>query len=328
MFKKTTTTINTATTLSTHKQRASIGLTLLLLFGVVSGATFAARLLTQDAASAPSVQAGARVLPATSAYPRLPATMEKELNDAFEPQLAWSSSGIAAGDPFVDRSGYGGTFNPTSVPPLLNGGATTTVATRTAVSGSLRPLPGSLSGIPPQQPSSQQDQAVIEAAARSQSELATKSRLDTRISDARRGRALAPLASVFSYADVFPLGVVGNGARRDALLYAFSSRQSFPASVGTKFFDAELIRISDEGVTFRDLSGHTHAVGWTRIKNKAGAPPSAANPASKQSFSTSTATPQLEPSAVKTAPSVSTNYDGLQDAVRDRYPTAQGRRRP
>lgn len=231
---------------------------------------------TVDAASKPVT---------APAFPKLAPTLETELRDAFEPKLAPS---VSSGDPFVDHSN----ISATGTPPSVN-----------VKGGTLLPPDGSLASRP---------LTVATPVPTPDIAAQTRARLAARDADRRQGRTVRPLAFYLSYKDVLPLGIVGNSDRRDVLFFSLSTTQTFAAQPGTRFFDAQLVSVSDDGVVFRDEGSVMHSIAWSR---RPSSQPSASQPRSPASGSPSTS---ASPPSAGVAPTDA--IGNLQNAVRDRYP--------
>jgi type II secretory pathway component GspD/PulD (secretin) len=256
----------------------------LTLFGQVVFAGGAVRPALSAAPSSP-----AQLSPG-EAYPRMPPDTDERLSAAFEPQVAWNDKGIQ--DPFYDRANMAGGPGSAAAPTLAAAARVRTMPTSTSLARSAAPLP-----VVPAIP------AIPDFSAR----------LSARNEAIRRGDQVPPQSALYSYTELRPVGVVGmgrlsEGKQRDAYIYAEPSKQFFSASVGTRFYDAELVGIGEGGVKFRTSNGTVRVVAWTRANQRQG--------------TSAAATAVPPPSSLQVAQSAraaAAQGDDLQNAVRARY---------
>lgn len=254
------------------RQFARKSLSLVGAFFIVAILGFAISWMSTDtAAAAASTVTDLRGTPG-DAYPRLKPETEEQLQAAFSPQVGDATKAFR--DAFSDRTNVSGVAQPAQ-----------------AVATSAK-LPTSV-------------QATVEAPGLPE----FSARLAARNQSLRNGHPGQPISSIYSYTELRPIGVVGGGEIRDALLYAEPSKQTFAARLGSRFYDATLIAITEEGVKFKTQQG-VRAINWTRVTNTSGRTPISAHPTAE--------TPSL-PSANPTKTGVGSPSPSLQDAVSARY---------
>lgn len=205
------------------------------------------------------------------AYPRLKPETEEQLQAAFSPQVGDAAKAFR--DAFTDRANVTGLAQPAQ-----------------AVATSAKLMPAQ----PP----------VVDAPALPDFSV----RLAARNQSLRNGHPGPPISSIYSYTELRPVGIVGGGGIRDALLYAEPSKQTFAARLGSRFYDATLIAITEEGVKFKTQQG-IRAINWTRVTNSSGRTPTTAPTADSPSL----------PNAVPGKPAVGSQSLSIQDAVKERY---------
>lgn len=253
-------------------------------------ATFAVRVAV--AASAAAEAEGQKPAQAAPAFPRVSEKMEEELEMARTSAFEWTTTGIH--DPFVDREGYGGAK--VSAPVM-------TAAPVPPAQQQQRP---SAAG----QPFSQQPPAPDQAAVRGAQEAADKAARDR-----LKGREYD--AAAYSHKELLPVGITGKGRSREAYFYGLPTKKYFSVSVKARLLDATLEDITEDGVVFNTASGRV-SVGWARVPAKRDGGSRAAAEAEQPAAKPQTAPP---PKRQQPAP-VNRQYEGLQHAVRNRYPRA------
>lgn len=169
--------------------------------------------------------------------PRLEPTLRDSLLRALNPEpISYPES---PSNPFVDRAGVARDVNANFAPV------------------SLRPSETSYS-TPPATRDSQ-----TQTAPKSVPSLAERGRAwQQKVRDARAGGSVPP-----SITTVYTLGeleAVGRGSGGAAWLLVKPEERSFTARPGTRFYDAVLVGVNDEGVTFRTDEGRTHTLTFTQ----------------------------------------------------------------
>lgn len=171
--------------------------------------------------------------------PRLDPTLRDALLRALNPEpVSFSQS---PGNPFVDRTGVAreANANLSSDPPRSS-----------EASYPVKPIPTGHDSQP-------------QTAARSVPSLAERGRIwQQRVRDARSGGTVPP--SIITVYSLGELEAVGRGSGGAAWLLIKPEERSLTARPGSRFYDAVLIGVNDQGVTFRTDEGRTHTLPFTR----------------------------------------------------------------
>jgi hypothetical protein len=116
--------------------------------------------------------------------------------------------------------------------------------------------------------------------------------------------------TVYMLSDMEAVGTTSGRSGKEVLLYISPEKRVISASIGTKFYDSELVKIDSEGPQFRKNNGRIEVLTWARSQPKENKPDQELPPVQKKT----------DP-ATNNANSQATNNDleHLQEAVQDRY---------
>lgn len=171
--------------------------------------------------------------------PRLDPTLRDSLLRALNPEPV--SLPASQDNPFVDRAGVTREANNNFFP----------IATRASEA--------SYPAVPAQTASGSQPPAV----SKSVPPLAERGRAwQQRVRESRTAGAVPPpITTVYSLGE---LEAVGRGSGGAAWLLIKPEERSFTARIGSRFYDAVLTGVNDQGVTFRTDEGRTQTLPFTR----------------------------------------------------------------
>lgn len=171
--------------------------------------------------------------------PRLEPTLRDSLLRALNTEPV--SFPESPSNPFVDRAGVAREVNANYSPVSLRSSETSYSTT----------------------PSPAVRDSQTQTAPKSVPPLAERGRAwQQRVRDTRAGGSVPPsITTVYSLGE---LEAVGRGSGGAAWLLIKPEERSFTARPGTRFYDAVLVGVSDEGVTFRTDEGRTHTLPFTR----------------------------------------------------------------
>jgi hypothetical protein len=171
--------------------------------------------------------------------PRLDPTLHDALLRALNPEPV--SFPESPSNPFLDRTGVMREANatPPSDSPRLSEASHPVTPAQTGRDSQPQPTPRS---VPP---------------------LAERGRAwQQRVRDAHTSGAVPPsITTVYSLDE---LEAVGRGSGGAAWILIKPEERSFTARPGSRFYDAVLIGVNDQGVTFRTDEGRTHTLPFTR----------------------------------------------------------------
>lgn len=171
--------------------------------------------------------------------PQLDPALRDALLRALNPEPV--SFPASPGNPFVDRAGVTREGNAGLSPVALRSNETSS----------------------PAPPAPTVRDAQTQTAAKSVPPLAERGRAwQQRVRDAHAsGAAPPPITTVYSLGE---LEAVGRGSGDAAWLLIKPEERSFTARPGSRFYDAVLVSVNEQGATFRTDEGRTHMLPFTR----------------------------------------------------------------
>ncbi len=191
-----------------------------------------------------SASAAPHVAP-IEAYPHLDDAKIEGIQQLFDPQLPFNET--VSVDAFLDRAGLSSAaVSAAFTAPVVKTG---TAPGKVFMQPSGYNQPASAGSVTSPAPAS----APVDATAARSEVLRKSGKLGTRDE-----------ASLYSWREVQPLGIVGFTEMREVSLMCLFNRSRFVARKNTRFADAVLVNVTPEAVVFRDFNNALHEVNWLR----------------------------------------------------------------